>query len=305
MTTAPYIAGDGTTRQRSLAAGDGSSGNPDIANFALTYTNDSPITGATVPTGGAGILGLLSAIFKLIPIGQTTKSASVSVTIASDQTAIPVSASFATAQLPTSLGQTTEANSLSVTIASNQTVPTSNTQLPTNLGQTTKASSLSVAIASDNTVAISASALPLPSGASQDGTDATGVSAPSGAVGIRGWLSGVYSLVSSLYSIFSRPSITYISGTVSTSGSNTVIAAPSSGSIWLTHLSIQNEATTATTILLQDSTTRLRVLGENQGNGIALVFPQGREFKLAATTALILNLSAANQVGYSIGYYVA
>lgn len=33
---------------------------------------------------------------------------------------------------------------------------------------------------------------PLPTGAAQDGTDATGVVPPTGAVGIRGWLSGIY-----------------------------------------------------------------------------------------------------------------
>jgi hypothetical protein len=39
---------------------------------------------------------------------------------------------------------------------------------------------------------ISASSLPLPSGAAQDGTDATGVTPPAGAFGIRGWLSSIY-----------------------------------------------------------------------------------------------------------------
>lgn len=43
---------------------------------------------------------------------------------------------------------------------------------------------------------ISAASLPLPSGAAQDGTDATGVTPPSGAAGIRGWLSGIYSKLS-------------------------------------------------------------------------------------------------------------
>lgn len=33
---------------------------------------------------------------------------------------------------------------------------------------------------------------PLPTGAAQDGTDAVGVSAPSGAIGIRGWLSSIF-----------------------------------------------------------------------------------------------------------------
>lgn len=49
--------------------------------------------------------------------------------------------------------------------------------------------------------AITASALPLPSGAAADGTDATGVTAPSGAVGIRGWLSGIYNRLGSPLSV--------------------------------------------------------------------------------------------------------
>ena len=42
---------------------------------------------------------------------------------------------------------------------------------------------------------VSAATLPLPTGAAQDGTDATGVVAPTGAVGIRGWLSAIYNVL--------------------------------------------------------------------------------------------------------------
>ena len=35
----------------------------------------------------------------------------------------------------------------------------------------------------------------LPGNPSQDGTDATGVNQPTGGVGIRGWLSGIYNLL--------------------------------------------------------------------------------------------------------------
>ena len=49
------------------------------------------------------------------------------------------------------------------------------------------------------TQAVSAAALPLPAGAAQDGTDGTGITPPTGATGIRGWLSGIYqSLVGTL-----------------------------------------------------------------------------------------------------------
>lgn len=44
-------------------------------------------------------------------------------------------------------------------------------------------------------VAISVASLPLPSNAAQDGTDQTGVTPPTGAVGIRGWLSAIYNIL--------------------------------------------------------------------------------------------------------------
>jgi hypothetical protein len=95
-----------------------------------------------------------------------------------------------------------------------------------------------------------------------------------------------------------------VSGTIATSGDNTIVAAPGSGlSIYITHLVLQNESTTATTIILKGSSNLLRCLGQTQGSGLALTFPERREIKLATNTALILNLSGANSVGYSIGYY--
>ncbi|MDT7951707.1 MAG: hypothetical protein RQ966_09400 [Acetobacteraceae bacterium] len=51
------------------------------------------------------------------------------------------------------------------------------------------------------TQAISAASLPLPAGAAQDGTDASGVAAPAGGVGIRGWLSGIYAKLSATLSV--------------------------------------------------------------------------------------------------------
>lgn len=42
---------------------------------------------------------------------------------------------------------------------------------------------------------ISAASLPLPTGAAQDGTDGTGITPPTGGVGIRGWLSGIYKIL--------------------------------------------------------------------------------------------------------------
>lgn len=63
----------------------------------------------------------------------------------------------------------------------------------------------------------------LPPGASQDGTDATGVTAPNGGGGIRGWLSGIYhelagtltATVSGTVAVSNLPSTQAVSGTVS------------------------------------------------------------------------------------------
>lgn len=72
------------------------------------------------------------------------------------------------------------------------------------IDQTTPGTTNKVSIGSDGTVAvnnfpatqpISAVSLPLPTGASQDGTDNSGVSQPSGGVGIRGWLSAIYNVL--------------------------------------------------------------------------------------------------------------
>lgn len=41
-------------------------------------------------------------------------------------------------------------------------------------------------------VSVSAASLPLPAGAAQDGSDATGVTPPAGAAGLRGWASAIY-----------------------------------------------------------------------------------------------------------------
>lgn len=102
----------------------------------------------------------------------------------------------------------------------------------------------------------------------------------------------------------SRPNIFYSTGTIASSGDNTIISAPGVGiSIYITHLMLQNESNNALTIILKDSANRLRCIAPFQGNGIALTFGEKRDFKLAVNTALILNLSAANSCGYSIGYY--
>ena len=68
-----YIGGDGNPYQRSLTnSSAGTTDNPDVAHFALDYSEESPITGATMPTGGGGIIGWLSAIERQLSGNQRT-----------------------------------------------------------------------------------------------------------------------------------------------------------------------------------------------------------------------------------------
>jgi hypothetical protein len=96
-----------------------------------------------------------------------------------------------------------------------------------------------------------------------------------------------------------------VCGTKAVSGNNTLIAAPATGSrivVW--SFVIQNESATATTMILKDAVDRYRVLGQNQGDGLAMVFDAMQPWRLNAATALTLNLSGANSCGYSIQYSI-
>lgn len=99
----------------------------------------------------------------------------------------------------------------------------------------------------------------------------------------------------------------YTTGTISSSGDTIVIVAPGTSiSIHITSLIIQLEGTTATTVLIKDGiSTKKRILLQNQGDAFFKDWTAGQEFKLAASTAFILNLSGANTIGYSIEYYLA
>lgn len=101
-------------------------------------------------------------------------------------------------------------------------------------------------------------------------------------------------------------SVTYVTGTVTNIGDNQIVAAPASNqSIYVSHIVLQNESSAALTILVKDVQPVLRCLAQSRGDGLAWVFPATKDMKLAAGTALFLNLSAAQPCGYSIGYYIA
>ena len=110
---------------------------------------------------------LAVTIAALPAVGQKAKAASLPVTLASDEDTVNVDAT----QLPAALGQGTMAQSMTVAIASDQSaVPVSDgagsltvdtDQLPGTLGQKTKATALGVTLASDeDALAVTAAQLP-------------------------------------------------------------------------------------------------------------------------------------------------
>lgn len=98
---------------------------------------------------------------------------------------------------------------------------------------------------------------------------------------------------------------TNVTGITSTSGDNTIISAPAAGvRIVVTDLRIQSESSTAQTVVLKDGATavsRLRLASD--GAGTDRVYGIGNELRLSAATALVLNLGAAEAVGYTVRYY--
>lgn len=162
-------------------------------------------TGVTQLSGGVGIRGWLSGCFSKLSAIAT----SVSSTLVVSNPAL-------------SNLQFDSSDFLKVNIASGTITGTSNTVAATNAGTTATTANPVQGVTGgvalpvsgtfwQTTQPISASALPLPSGASQDGTDATGVTQLSGGVGIRGWLSGCFSKLSAI--------ATSVAGTLAVSNS--------------------------------------------------------------------------------------
>lgn len=96
----------------------------------------------------------------------------------------------------------------------------------------------------------------------------------------------------------------YVTGSKSSSGDNTLIAAQAGVQIVVTALQVQLEASTATLGIIKfGSTAKWRVHMENKGDGLLMIFPRGSEWYLPTNEALVLNLDGANQVGYSVEYH--
>jgi hypothetical protein len=101
------------------------------------------------------------------------------------------------------------------------------------------------------------------------------------------------------------PELTTVTGTKAAAGDNELIAAPAAGNrLVIVGLTVQNESAVATTVILKSgATAKRRALLQNQGDGLGLAFPAGREWRLGTAQALVLNLSGANSHGYTVDYY--
>jgi hypothetical protein len=190
------------------------------------------------------------------------------------------------------------------------------TALPANAATQTTLAALNDKVTAVNTGAVVVSSSALPTGAATQTTlasiDTKTPALSSGRVPVDG--SGVTQPVSGTVAATQsgaftvgivEKSLSYATGTASTSGDNTLVSAPgASNRLVVTAFVIQNESSTATTMILKTgSTNRFRLLAQNQGDGLSIVFPVGQSWKLGTNEALVLNLSGANSCGYSVQYY--
>ncbi len=186
-------------------------------------------TGITAPTGAVGIRGWLSGIYKVLmntlanAQGSTTSGQTGPLVQGSVTTSAPTYTTAQTSPLSLDTAGNLRVNVVAGCASGNvaQGSTTSGetgvmiqgavtTAAPSYTAAQTSPISLTTAgavrtDASATTQPVSVASLPLPSGAAQDGTDGTGITAPPGAVGIRGWLSGIFSKLTSLINALGTP----------------------------------------------------------------------------------------------------
>ena len=100
--------------------------------------------------------------------------------------------------------------------------------------------------------------------------------------------------------------LTTWNGTRAVAGDNQLVAAPGVGNrLVVTAFVIQNESATPTIMRLRSGTTAngWRCLGQNQGDGLAMAFSPGSEWRLHPNDPLNLELSDSRTCAISISYY--
>ncbi len=98
----------------------------------------------------------------------------------------------------------------------------------------------------------------------------------------------------------------YISGTRSASGDYTLVPAPGIGKrLVVVDLTLQNEVGTANVMILKDGSGQVlqRFKGLADGSFICPVLGPHNFKRAAENQPLVLNLSAATAMGYTVGYF--
>ncbi len=103
-----------------------------------------------------------------------------------------------------------------------------------------------------------------------------------------------------------EPDLTTLSGILSASGDNMLVAGPPNGErIVVAELFLQLLADAVTTVIVKhDTTAERRIVLATQYQMVSFVFPFGKEIRLDDNAMLILNLSGDNQVYYLVRYRV-
>ena len=98
-----------------------------------------------------------------------------------------------------------------------------------------------------------------------------------------------------------------VSGSTDTGGANILVAAGATTRIVVSAFVMQNESSGGSNVMTLGSCTlgtrNLRIAGINQGDGLAMTFPAGRELKLAKDEALVFTIESASQCNYSAMYW--
>ena len=146
---------------------------------------------------------------------------------------------------------------------------------------------------------------------SQSGEGDDAADAVTGVVGIVDSSGNEIGSSNPLPSSESTKTILTAMGTFNASGDNTAVdisaaAGYTSGDkIVISSIRIQNENGVANIVILKDGSTDIaRVYTEVTGSGLDRQYPPGRELRLTADADLVFNLSAANQIGYSIEFFL-
>lgn len=98
----------------------------------------------------------------------------------------------------------------------------------------------------------------------------------------------------------------FATGTVATSGDNTVINTPGAGQeIVIVAAQVQNESAVETLIILKfGATSKWRFLAKDKGAGGQALIQQGFVWHVGENIPVTLTLNGNNQVGYNLVYYV-